>query len=531
MTRTSADTIFVRARVRTGDRARPRASALAIESERVLAVGEVAEIEALAGPGTTRLDLDGGAVLPGFQDAHIHLAAGFLERFRLDLRDVATLEEVASRVAGRARTLPEGAWVRGFGWDQTRWGATGWPPRRPLDEAAPRHPVFLSRVDGHAAWLSRSALDALGIARGTPDPTGGAILRDPVTGEPSGILLERAMEEARERLPAEGEAERRRALADALSTLALHGITSVEDIVPAWALPLYEELLRERRLTARISAWLPLGHDRREAGAWRERYPAGHPWLSVATLKVFLDGTLGSRSAALLEPYADEPGSRGLLRMDPANLAEEVRRADAEGWAVAVHAIGDAAVRAALDAFERLPARRRAKPHRIEHAQLVSPEDLPRFARAGVVASVQPIHLLEDLRFVTSRLGEGRRSLAYAWRSLSRAGASLAFGSDWPVAPLDPRRSLHAAVTRALAGEENRPFGTEERLTVEEALRGHTVGAAAASARGSAIGVLRPGAFADLVILDRDPLAVPPGDLPALEVRETWIGGRKVYPK
>ncbi len=526
-----AHAVLLGGRVWTGGRSGPPATALAILGERIAAVGSDDEVRALAGPGTVRVDLGGAVVVPGFHDGHLHLAAGSAERSRLDLRNSGSAVEAASLVRERARSLREGSWIRGYGWDQTRWRESGFPSRQLLDEAAPRHPVFLSRVDGHAAWLNTAALHALDISRSTPDPPGGAILKDPGTGDPTGILLERAMETALERLPGEGEEERRRGLLEMLRELARNGITSVEDVVPAWAVPLYARLLGEGELTVRVSAWLPVEHDRKEAIEWRERYPAGHPWLSVATLKIFLDGTLGSRTAALLDPYADEPASRGLLRMEPAELSEAVSRAEAEGWAVAIHALGDRAVRAALDALERLPRRARPKPRRIEHAQLVAREDVGRFARAGVVASVQPVHLVEDLPWLASRLGDRRDSLLYPWGSLARAGATLVFGSDWPIAPLDPRRSLHAAVSRALPGREAEPFGSEERLAAEQALLAHTAAPAAAAGREGDLGVLRAGALADFVLLDGDPLRVPAGELLAVSVLETWVGGRRVHPE
>lgn len=525
-----ADTILLGGRVWTASRCSLPATALAISGDRIAAVGNDDDVRGLAGSGTACLDLAGAVVVPGLHDAHLHLAAGSCERSRLDLRDAAGAEEAAFRVRERARSLREGSWLRGHGWDQTRWDRPEFPSRRLLDEAAPRHPVFLSRVDGHAAWLNTVALRRLGISRSTPDPPGGSIVREQGTGEPSGILLERAMEEALDRLPGEGEEERRRGLLEALRELARYGITSVEDVAPSWAVPIYARLAEEGELSVRVSVWLPVAHDRKQAAEWRERYPAGHPWLSVATLKVFLDGTLGSRTAALLAPYADEPPSRGILRMEPAELAETVWRADTEGWAVAVHAIGDRAVRVALDALERLPPRARPKPHRIEHAQLVAREDLGRFARVGAVASVQPVHLVEDLGWLASRLGDRAGSVPYPWRSLSSAGASLVFGSDWPVASLDPRRSLHAAVSRALPGREEEPYGAEERLPVEQALLAHTAAAAVAAGRGRALGVLRPGALADFLLLDRDPRRVAAGELLVLSVRETWVGGRRVHP-
>jgi hypothetical protein len=523
-----ASAVFVGSRVWTGHPGRRRASCLAVSGERILAVGSEAEVRALVGPETEVRELRGGAVLPGFHDAHLHLAAGCLGESRLDLGGAASAEEAASRVKERAEAVGPGVWIRGRGWDQTRWPAARFPSRKILDRAAPDNPVFLSRVDGHAAWLNTAALRLLGISSSTKDPPGGAILREEDGVEPSGILLERAMELAAERIPEETEQERRGHLLRALGELASYGITSISDLAPPWAVPLYAKLLEEGLLTARVSVALPFETDREEAAAWRALYPAGHPWLSVSTLKIFLDGTLGSRTAALLEPYADEPSSKGILRWEPDDFSRAVSEADSGGWAVAIHAIGDRAVRVALDGLERLPSRPRLKPHRIEHVQVVLEEDLPRFARAEVVCSVQPVHYLDDHPWIRDRLGPRPGCRLYPWASLLRAGATIVFGSDWPVASSDPRRSLYAAVARGGAGGGT-AGDAAERLTLDEALRAATAAAGAAEGRDGLVGVLRRGALADLVVLDGDPFDVGPEGLLSLRVLETWVGGRRVY--
>lgn len=507
-----AERVFLRGRILTGDPECPRAGALAVAAGRVLVVGDEDSVLAVAGPDTEVVPLDGRTVTPGFHDAHIHLSAGSLTRTRLDLRGTRGIEEVVERVQARARSLPAKAWIRGFGWDQTRWPIPGWPDHHALDGAAPEHPVLLTRVDGHAAWLNGRALELLGLGRHTADPPGGAILRDARSGDPTGILLERAAEGAVAALPEETDAERRRALEEALADLATLGITSIEDVAQPWAVPLYAALREEGRLTARISVWLPLETDRAEAEGWRERFPPGDPWLSVSTLKVFLDGTLGSRSAALNDPYADEPGSRGILRVDPAWLAEQVREADARDWAVAMHAIGDRAVGVALDALEALPRRARSRPHRIEHVQVVAATDLPRFAACGAVASVQPVHLLDDGAWIEGRLGGERAAHAYPYRSLLRAGAIVAMGTDWPIAPMDPRLGLAAA-----AGATG-PGSWSEAITVAEALEAYA-------------GRLCPGHAADITVLSENPLDLDPEEIPhRLKVLGTYLGGRRIHP-
>ena len=517
--------IFVGSRVLALLPASAAANALAVSSDgRIAAVGQAHALRAAAGPSARIVDLGGAVIAPGFHDAHVHLSDGALALGALDLRTASSAQDAAARVAEAARGAPEGAWIRGWGWDHTRWPAARWPEAAMLDAVLPERPVLLMHRDGHVVWLNRAGLRALGISRSTPDPEGGSVQRDAATGEPTGILLERAAESARERLPPPTPADRRRAVVEALGRAAGFGITSVQDVTEPWALEVYEEIAREGLLTLRVCAWLPLAIEEREADALRKRHPADHPFLAVGTRKVFLDGTLGSRSAALHAPYADEPGSRGVLRLQAQDLREALAAADAAGWAVAMHAIGDRAVTTALDAIEALPRRPRLCPHRIEHAQVVDPSDLPRLAATGVAVSVQPVHLVEDQGWVEARLGASRALRGYPWRSLLRAGATLAFGSDWPTAPLDPRLSLAAACSRPCCG-------AQERLTPLEATRAYTEGAARACGRGEWLGVLRPGNAADFVALSQDPASLRPDEIPgSVHVHASYVAGRRTHP-
>jgi predicted amidohydrolase YtcJ len=515
---TAPERIFVEGRIfRRGIEGEP-AEALAVAAGRILASGTNDEMRALANRGTAIEGLDGGVVVAGFHDAHLHLSAGSLALAGLDLRGCGSAEAVAERVRSRAAELPSSAWIRGWGWDHSRWEGSGWPDKSLLDRAAPDHPVFLSRIDGHAAWLSSRALREVGIEETPPDSDGGEIVRDPESGSVTGILLERERDRALALLPSASEQERRCAVEEGLARLRGVGVTSIEDVTAPWALETYARLRDDGRLTARVSAWLPLELDRAEAEALRRRFPPTDPWLSVGTLKVFLDGTLGSRSAAMLEPFADDPGNLGGLRVDRGPLAAQVKRADDDGWTVAMHAFGDRAVRLALDVLESLPSRPRPRPHRIEHVQVVAEPDLRRLGACGAVASIQPVHFTEDRHWIESRLGARRAARAYPWRSLLQRGVSLAIGTDWPVAPLDPLRGLDAAT-------KGRAPASPETLTLGEAWAAYTVGPASAAGREGELGTLEPGRRADFALLSDDPRKAP---LSSVQVTRTYVDGRRV---
>jgi len=515
---TAPERIFVEGRIfRRGIEGKP-VEALAVAAGRVLAWGTDDEMRALANRGTTIDSLDGGVVVSGFHDAHLHLAAGSLALAGLDVRECTSADAVAERVRARAATSPSGAWIRGWGWDHSRWEGGGWPDKALLDRAAPDHPVFLSRIDGHAAWLSSRGLREVGIDETASDSDGGEIVRDPESGSLKGILLERARDRALALLPSASDQEQRCAVEEGLARLRRVGVTSIEDVTEPWALETYARLRDGGRLTARVSAWLPLGLDRAEAEALRRRFPPTDPWLAVGTLKVFLDGTLGSRSAAMVEPFADDPGNLGGLRVDPGRLAAEVRRADDDGWTVAMHAIGDRAVHLALDVLENLPPRPRPRPHRVEHLQVVAEGDLRRLAGCGAVASIQPVHFTEDRHWIEKRLGARRACLAYPWRSLLQRGVLVAIGTDWPVAPLDPLRGLEAAT-------KGRGPSSREALTLGEAFEAYTLGPARAAGRESDLGTLGPGCHADFAVLSDDPREVP---LSSVRVTRTYVDGRRV---
>lgn len=520
--------LLVVAPVLTGDPARPRAGAVLVRGGVLLRVGSRAECEALAGPGTVRLEA--GGALPGLADAHGHVA--LLGRWRREVRlgDAADEASCAARAAERARALPPGAWVRGSGWDQNRWPGAAFPSEASLTGAVPDRPVALARTDGHALWVNAAALAASGIDARTPDPPGGRILRDGA-GRAAGVLLDAAQELVLRRIPPPGPAELEAALTAALAALASAGLTSVHDAgVPPEVLAPYRRLADEDRLPLRVEVMLDGAAPLPEL-AERMRAARAEPArerLAVRTVKLFADGALGSRGAALHEPYADDPGNRGLLLLEPGDLAERVRAIVAEGLQPAIHAIGDRAVSATLDALEAataagdVPALR----PRIEHLQLVLPRHLPRLAALGVVASVQPVHAASDAPWLAARLGEGTERLrgAFAFRTLARAGVPLAFGSDFPVEDPDPRAGLAAAETRAAPGA--RPFQPEEALSRAEAVAGFTRGAAYAAFAEGRRGVVREGMDADLTLLDTDLGLCPPERLREARVTHTVVGGR-----
>ncbi|MBN2491537.1 MAG: amidohydrolase [Planctomycetes bacterium] len=527
-----ADRILRVQRVVSLDPATPEdADAIAMRSGVIVAVGKFVDLARRHGGEDTAVeDLRPGVAVPGLVDAHCHLVAQGLQG--LDLRGARSVAEVQERVAVAAGQAAPGEWIVGRGWDQNLWPEKRFPSRCDLDDAAPHHPVYLARVDGHAVWVNSLALERSGIDENTPEPAGGRIHRDPTTGTPTGILIDRAKELLRR--PAPDRAARRRAILAAAAECHRFGLTGVHHAgVDGEVLELYRELYREGRLKLRIYAMIDgpgplLEHYLRrgpEVGACDGR-------LTVRALKLYADGALGSRGAALLAPYSDRPEESGLLVTEPAELHRLTRRAAEAGLQVCVHAIGDRANRAVLDGFEAAIAAtgRRDARHRVEHAQVLHPDDIPRFERLGVIASMQPTHLTSDMPWAMDRLGPERIQGAYAWRRLLASGAHLAGGSDFPVERVDPLLGLHAAITRRRT-EEPGPgvYGPDQRMTPLEALRAFTAEAAYAAFEESIGGTLAPGKRADITVLAVDPLRVDPEALLGARVLATLVAGEVVY--
>ena len=526
------------ARIYTVNPAQPRAEALAVEDGRVAAVGSDAELLARY-PDWPRVDAEGRTVVPGLIDAHAHLMGLGQYLTQVDLVGTASKAEVIARVRAFAEGLPEGAWLMGRGWDQNDWpaapdGSHPFPTRHDLDAAFPDRPVWLRRVDGHAGWVNTAALRAVGFDPEAPAPAapeGGAILTDEA-GRPAGIFLDSAEDrliEAAVQAPSEAELEER--LRRALETTVRYGLTGVHEAgVGRDTLALYERFIREGRFPIRNYAML-----NEQLLSWAcggEGLPAPDDHLRVQSVKFYMDGALGSRGAALLEPYSDDVHNEGLLRMPPEVFRAAVERAMRCGLQVSTHAIGDRANRVVLDAYEAAIVATGGGPgrHRVEHAQVVALDDIPRFAALGVIASVQPTHATSDMPWAEDRVGPARVRGAYAWRRLLDAGARLALGSDFPVERVDPLLGFYAAVTRQDA--EGRPPGgwyPDQRLTREEALRGFTLDAAYAAFMEDEVGSLEPGKWADFAVLSADVMTIPAPEILDTEVVATYLGGEKVY--
>jgi predicted amidohydrolase YtcJ len=536
-----AERLFVHGHILTGEglaATEPqRVAALAVGGGRILLAGSEEEVARLKGPQTEVIDLKGAFVVPGFNDAHLHLAdAGALAR-QCDLRGSASLEEMLARVQAAAGGAAPGSWIRGGGWDHTLWKSARLPSREDLDRVTAGHPAFLERVDGHIAVVNSAALAAFGIGRTTADPAGGQIDRD-ANAEPTGILRETAKGLYQGHIPPPTPAERRAALELATADAVRHGVTSVQDY-STWAdFLVYEQMEREGGLPLRVSEWLTF--DERPEVLTRERdsHPHDDLMLHTGMLKGFMDGSLGSRTAALEEPYSDDPQNRGIPRYEQAQLdAMTVERARL-GFQIGFHAIGDRAVSMALHAFAAAeaavpPGEGARLRFRIEHDQVIAPADLERQAALYVIASMQPSHLLTDMRWARQRLGSARARYSYAWKSMLDHGIPLAFGTDYPVESVSPLRGLYAAITRlpepGTATAAATAYFPEERLSMLEALYAYTQGSAYAEGMETEKGRLSAGQLADFVVLDRDLLAVPPAQVLSARVLRTVVGGRTVY--
>ena len=502
------------------------AGSLAVRAGRIVYLGPDAGAAALAGPATEVVDLAGRAVTPGLIDAHSHLIGLGAALEQVDLVGTASYDEVIARIARAAAALPAGAWVRGRGWDQNDWPEKSFPRHRALSAAVPNHPVWVGRIDGHAALLNARALAALGIDAAIADPPGGRFLRDEA-GEPTGVLIDRAMGAVGGRVepPAAEELERR--LRAAAAHCLERGLTTVTDMgVDAAELAAYETLAAAGGLPLRVAAFLE--DDAGLLERWLARGPlTGGGRYTVRGVKLYADGALGSRGAALIEPYSDDPGNLGLLTSSGDHLRAVAGRALAGGFQVAIHAIGDRGNLIALDALEgALGGPRPEARCRIEHAQVMRVQDIERMAALGVIASMQPTHATSDGPWAGDRVGAHRLAGAYAWRKVLAAGGRLALGSDFPVESADPRLGLYAAVTRQdLAGEPAGGWLPGELLSREEALSGFTLDAAYALFLDAEIGSLEPGKRADLVVWGRDPMTVPAAEIPTAEIDLVVVDG------
>jgi len=519
----------VNARVWTGDRARPWADAIAVDGDRIAMVGSSAEVRKATATGTNVVDARGMMVVPGFIDAHIHFLIGGFGLASVQLRDAKTREEFVRRIAAYANGLPSGTWILNGDWDHEQWG--GELPRRDwIDAVTPNNPVWINRLDGHMALANSAALSAAGIDTSTRDVAGGTIVRDD-SGAPTGILKDNAQPLVGIAVPSPTREQEDGALDAAMKFVASKGVTSVHHMGTWNDFAVFDRANQTGRLRTRVYAAVPIDtwERLRDTVASRGR---GDQWLRFGALKGFVDGSLGSHTAAMLEPFTDAPNDTGLFVNTPEDLYRWTSGADTAGLHMIVHAIGDRAIRTQLDIYERVERENgpRDRRFRIEHAQHVAPADIGRFAALGVIASMQPYHAIDDGRWAEKVIGHERGKGTYAFRSLLDAGAKLAFGSDWFVAPPTPLEGIYAAVTRRTLDDAH-PDGwyPEQKIGIEDALRGYTSGSAYASFEENDKGTLARGKLADFVMIDRDLTAIPPATIREARIMMTVVGGQIVY--
>lgn len=532
--------ILVNGRVWTENPAQPTAQAVALDGSSILAVGDDAAIRKLAGPDTQIIDLRGRLLLPGFNDAHVHFLTGGDSLVTVQLRTADSLSEFRERIAQFAKTLSAGAWIRGGEWDHTRWTPAALPTHQSIDGVTGGHPAFLWRLDGHMALANALALNRAGIDRNTKDVPGGEIVRDQ-EGNPTGILKDAATALVERVMPPLSPEEQDRAMHAAMREAAARGVTSVQNMADTAEdqgqpgnFREFQKIDRAGKLTVRIYEAMPV-RDWKMLADTGIVAPFGGPRLRVGNLKAFADGAIGSATAWMDEPLANNPANRGLASPDLLDIDrfyDSLRQADKAGLQLSIHAIGDRANRTILDLYARLekengPSGRRP---RIEHAQHLHPDDCARFASLGVIASMQPYHAIDDGRWVEPVIGPKRARSSYAWKSLLDAGATLAFGSDWPVAPLDPLMGIYAAATRrTLDGKNPDGWIPEQRITVRQAVHAYTMGSAFAEHQETVKGSIEPGKLADLVVLSDDIFTIPPAAIQDTRVDMTIFDGKVVY--
>jgi len=533
-TRPAADLIIREASIWTVDKAMPEAQAVAVIGDRIVAVGSNRDVDAWRGPNTRIVEGAGKRLLPGFNDAHVHFTTGGAQLDQVQLNDAASLQEFTRRIAEQAAHMPKGEWMEGGNWDETKWTPPQMPTKEAIDSVTGETPVAVSRYDGHMILANSAALKLAGITAQTPDPAGGVIVRD-AQGNPTGGLKDAAADLVFKVIPPPGHDRRRHSVERALAHAASLGVTSVQDMNPEYAdIAIYSELLEEGKLTTRIYAapLIPQVDDQVKIGI---RHAFGGPYLRIGALKSYADGSLGSRTAYFFDPFTDQPDNRGLLSdaMHPVSLMRDrMMKADAAGLQLCTHAIGDAGISAILDIYAEIEKAHgpRDRRWRIEHAQHMAAKDFDRFARLGVIASMQPFHAIDDGRWAEGRIGHDRAGRTYAFRTFLDHGVRLAFGTDWFVAPLDPMLTLYAATTRAtLDGKNPNGWFPEQKLTVKETIEAYTMGSAYAEFQEKEKGSITPGKLADMVLLSDDVLGIEPVKLRDVKVLKTWVGGKLVY--
>ena len=530
----AATLIVTNAAIYTVDKQHPRAEAVAVIGDRIVAVGSRAEIDLWRGPQTKAIDAGGKLVLPGFNDAHVHFIDGGAQLDEVNLTDAATPQEFAGQIAEQVKKTPKGGWILGGRWDETKWPNPQLPTKELVDPVTGHTPVFVNRYDGHETLANSAAMKLAGINAKTPDVPGGVIMRD-ASGNPTGIFKDAAQDLIQKAIPPMAHEQRLRAARRALEHAASLGVTSVQHMNPEFAeVAAYSELAENGELTTRIYA-VPMETQWQDQAKVGIRHAWGSTYLRLGAVKGYADGSLGSRTAYMFEQFADDPGNRGLLSDEmhpPGAMRDRLMQADAAGLQVRVHAIGDRAISMMLDIFGDIEKQHGYHDQRftIEHAQHMAQKDFARFAKLHVIASMQPYHAIDDGRWAEKPLGHDRARCSYAWRSFLDHGVTLAFGTDWPVAPLNPVLGLYAAVTRATLDGKN-PAGwiPEEKITLPEAVEAYTMGAAFAEFQEHDKGSIAPGKLADMVILTGNIFDLKPEAIRNVKVETTIVGGKVVY--
>ena len=530
----AADLIITDAKIWTADKSMPWAQAVAVLGDRIVAVGSSSDIDAWRGPNTHVIDAAGKLLLPGFNDAHVHLVSGGKQLDNVQLNDATTPEEFARRIDERAKITPKGEWILGGNWDETKWSPPNIPTKAVIDALTPDTPVFVSRYDGHMGLANSLALRLAGITAKTPDPPGGTIVRD-AQGNPTGALKDAATDYIYKVIPPLSHDQRLKIVKRALAYAASVGVTSVQHMVADYEdIAVYRELLERGELTLRIyvAPSIVQVEDQAKLGIG---HAFGGPYLRIGALKAFADGSLGSGTAYFYQPFLNQGNNRGLLsdEMHPISLMRDrYMKADAAGLQICTHAIGDEGISTILDLYaDVIKAHGEAdRRFRIEHAQHMAAKDFERFAQLHVIASVQPYHAIDDGRFAESHIGHDRASRTYAFRTFLDHGVRLAFGTDWEVAPLDPLLTLYAAVTRAtLDGKNPSGWFPEQKLSVAEAVGAYTMGSAYAEFQENEKGSITAGKLADMVLVSDDIFSIAPEKIRDVQVLKTLVGGRLVF--
>src|ERR1700722_20171095 len=527
--------VYLHGRIYTNDPAHPWAEAMAIRDGKIRCVGKIDYVLLEGGgndPGAETIQLKGKFVMPGFNDAHVHLGGAGADMLSVRLNGVASIEELQKRVAEAVAQHKEGEWITGSGWDHTLWADKKFPTKQQLDAVAPKNPVFLTHVSGHVAVANTLALVHGEIKPDTPNPPGGMIERD-ANGASTGMLEEdSAMSLVSARIPDLKSDQRRRGIQMVLADAAKNGVTSAQDFSDWSDFLVYVQLKEEGKLTLRITEWLPFLLPTNELLNMRAQGGTRDPWLRTGALKAFTDGALGSRTAAMLAPYSDDPSTNGILTNDPDKLRAMAIERDKAGFQLNFHAIGDRANRIALDVFEAAAKANgpRDRRDRIEHAQVVAASDFPRFARLQVIASMQPSHQTSDMRWAEQRVGPERIKGAYAWATMEKFGVRLAFGTDYDVEPITPFRGLYACVARELpTGGPQGGWQPQEKISLDDCIRAYTSGSAYGEFMEGKKGELKAGEFADFIVLSNDLKKIPPPQYSKTTILLTIVGGRAVY--